>query len=54
MDDGEQFGPEVARLQLPLPVKGLELLTDWLEDAYGQDLVMHQDDRWLVITQPKR
>lgn len=50
MDDG--YGPEVARLALPLPVRQMDALVDYLELAYGEHLVMHQEDRWLVFTQP--
>lgn len=46
------FGPEVARLLLPLPVRGMDRLATYLEGAYGKGLVMHQDDRHLVVTRP--
>ena len=47
-----EFGPEVARFLLPVPVKGMEHLSDYLRDAYGEGLVIHQVDEWLVYTRP--
>lgn len=52
MDDDAAFGPEVARLLLPVPVRGMDRLSTYLKQAYGEGLVMHQQDQWLVFTQP--
>ncbi len=48
-----EYGAEVARFLLPTPVRGLDRLVDWMEAAYGRDLVLHQEDTWIVITQPR-
>lgn len=52
MTEPSEFGPEVARFLLPMPVRRMDRLSDWLESAYGPDLVMHQEGQWLVVTQP--
>ena len=44
----------VARLRLPMPMSGLEILSDWLERAYGPGLRMIQplDEPWLLVFRP--
>jgi hypothetical protein len=50
--DDQTFGAEVARFQLPMPVRGLDQLVDYLKDAYGSDLMMYQDEHWMIVTRP--
>lgn len=43
---------EVARLLLPLPVRGLDRLSAYLENAYGKDLTMRQEGQWMIVERP--
>lgn len=40
----------VARLAMPVPVRGMDKMVSYLEKGYGQELFMYQDGDWLVIT----
>jgi hypothetical protein len=51
--DEDAFGQEVARFLLPMPVRRMDELAGYLEHAYGEGLVMHQEDRWLVVNRPR-
>jgi len=51
-DEAAEFGREVARLRLPLPVRGIGKLIGYLEDAYREGLVMHQEGEWMIVTEP--
>lgn len=44
---------EVARMRLPLPVRRLDRLTDYLEAAYGPGLTMMQDGEWVSFQRPE-
>ena len=42
----------VAAFRLPVAVKGLIVLGDWLRKQYGEGLTMRQEGEFLYITKP--
>lgn len=40
----------IARLAMPVPVRGMDKFVSYLEKGYGQELFMYQDGDWLVFT----
>lgn len=40
----------VARVAMPMPVRGVDKLVAYLEKGYGQELFMYQDGDWVVFT----
>jgi hypothetical protein len=43
---------EVARLRLPVLIRGLDQLTDYLSDAYGADLRFDSEGEWMIFWKP--
>lgn len=40
----------VARLRMPVAIRGMDKMVSYLEKAYDAELFMYQDGDWLVIT----
>lgn len=40
----------VARLAMPVAVRGMDKMVAYLEKSYNAELFMYQDGDWLVIT----
>lgn len=40
----------VARLAMPVAVRGMDKMVAYLEKSYDSELFMYQDGDWLVIT----
>lgn len=40
----------VARLAMPVAVRGMDKMVKYLEESYGAELFLYQDGDWLVIT----
>ncbi len=43
---------EVGRLLLPVPCRNMHHLGDYLTAAYGEDVRMHSEGQWLIVTRP--
>lgn len=49
----EKIKGVVARVAIPMPVRGVDKLIDYLEKGYGVELFMYQEGEWIVFTTEK-
>jgi len=40
----------VARLAIPMPIRGVDKMVEYLEKGYGVELFMYQEGDWIVFT----